>query len=131
VTQQIVFEIEQRGDVYIIRIGGRLATGANIDLLQTKAQTIKSLGCTKLIADICELDSIGSEGIAFFVDLYKSTTKDIAGRFVLASPSPRVLEVLTLTGLSTIIPFVNDLAAALTYCAREENKTHQAASSLG
>jgi hypothetical protein len=53
------------------------------------------------------------------VDLHTSTTKDAAGRFVVASPSARVLEVLTLTGLATVIPIAKDLAAALAYCAQE------------
>jgi anti-anti-sigma factor len=96
-----------------------------------KAQAIKSLGCDKLIADISELDSIGSDGIGFFVDLHTSTTKDAAGRFVLASPSARVPEVLTLTGLSTVIPIAKDLAAALAYCARQGDTARHSASSLG
>ncbi len=125
------FEIEQRGDVCVVRISGRLATGASADHLLTKAQAIKSLGCSKLIADISELDSIGSDGIGFFVDLHTSTMKNIAGCFVLASPSARVLEVLTLTGLSTIIPIAKDLAAAFAYCGRQGGKARHASSSLG
>jgi anti-anti-sigma factor len=97
-----------------------------------KAQEIKSLGCRKLIADISELDSIGSTGISFFVGLYTSTMKDIPGRFVLVGPSPRVLEVLTLTRLSTIIPMAEDLASGLAFCSRAEDKAKPAqAGSLG
>jgi len=116
----LFFEIEQRDDICILHIGGRLASGADADFLWMKAQEIKSLGCRKLIADICDLDSIGSAGIGFFVDLHTSTTKDTAGRFVLAGPSRHVLEVLALTGLSTIIPTAEDLPAGLAFCARED-----------
>jgi len=126
-----VFEMEQRGDICVVRISGRLATGADGDCLRTNAQAIKNSGCSKVVADICELDSIGSEGIGFFVDLHKSTAKDTAGRFVLASPSPRVLEVLSVTGLATVIPIVEDLAAGLAYCAQEKDKAQHAGSSLG
>jgi anti-anti-sigma factor len=129
VSRQMVFEIEQRGDVCVLRIRGRLATGADDDYLQMKAREIKSLGCRKLIADICELDSIGSAGLGFFADLHTSTAKNTTGRFVLAGPSPRVLEVLTLTRLSTIIPIVEDLTAGLAYCAGEEEKARHAESS--
>jgi anti-anti-sigma factor len=122
----MVFAIEQRNDICIVRISGRLATGADNDYLQMKALAIKSLGCRKLIADICELDSIGSAGLGFFMDLYTSTTKNATGRFVLAGPSPRVLEVLALTRLSTIIPIVEDLAAGLAYCTGEEEKARHA-----
>src|SRR5579863_1016576 len=106
----MVFETEQRGDVCVIRISGRLASGADADYLQVKAREIKTLGCRKLVADIRELGSIGSAGLGFFVDLYTSTTKNSTGRFVLAGPSPRVLEVLALTRLNTVIPIVADIA---------------------
>jgi anti-anti-sigma factor len=125
VTRPAVFEIEKENDVCIVRISGRVATGAGVDKLRTKAQEIKRMGCSKLIADIRELDSIGSAGIGFFVDLHTSMTKDIAGRFVLVGPSPRVLEVLALTGLSTVIHIVKDLEAGLAYCAREEGTQQQ------
>jgi anti-anti-sigma factor len=129
-SRHIVFEMEQQDDICVIRISGRLATGADDECLQMKAQEIKSLGCNKLIADIRELDSTGSSGISFFLDLYKSLTKDTAGRFVLASPSPRVLEVLALTGLSTVIPIVDDVAEGLAYCSLEDDKARHAGSSL-
>jgi len=121
----MLFETEQRGDIYIVRIGGRLATGADTEYLRTKTQEIKSLGCRKLVADIRELDSAGSEGIGFFVSLYTSMTKDPGGCFVLAGPSRRVLEVLTLTRLNTIIPLAADLAAGLAFCAREDGRASQ------
>jgi anti-anti-sigma factor len=117
VTRPLLVEIEQRDDICIVRISGRLATGADVEYLGMKIRAIKSLGCRKLVADIYELDSIGSAGIGFFVDLLAWATKDSAGRFVLAGPSRRVLEVLTLTGLSKIIPLTADLAAALALCA--------------
>jgi len=121
----MIFEIEQRDDICLLRISGRLASGADADYLQMKAREIKSLGYPKLIADISELDSIGSAGIGFFVDLHTSMTKEIAGRFVLVSPSPRVLEVLALTGLSTVMEIVKDLETGLAYCAREEGTQQQ------
>jgi anti-anti-sigma factor len=128
VTWGMFFETEQRDDICIVRISGRLASGADSDYLRIKAQEIKSLGCRKLIADICELVSVGSAGIGFFVDLHTSMTKN-GGRFVLAGPSPRVLEVLALTGLSTIIPMAADLPAALAFCAREGDNAKHAQSS--
>ncbi len=118
----MLFELENRDDICIIRISGRLATGADNDYLAMKAREIKSQACQKIVADICELDSIGSAVIGFFVDLLTSTAKNSAGCFVLAGPSPRVLEVLTLTGLSKIIPITTDLAAGLAFCARKNAK---------
>lgn len=117
-TRPIAFETEQRGDICILRICGRLAAGVDVDY-RRQADQVKSLGCRKLILDICEVDSIGSSGIGFFVDLYTSITKNPEGRFVLAGTSPRVMEVLTITRLSTILPVAKDVAAALAFCAGE------------
>lgn len=124
-TGRILFEEEIRGDVCIVHISGRLATGANFDF-SGKAREIKSLGCRKLIADIANVDSTGSAGMGFFVDLYTSIAKNPGGRFVLAAPSPRVREVLELTGLSRVIPIAPNLEEALAFCAREEGTAAQA-----
>ena len=112
VNRQCTFEIQTQGDACIVRIVGRLATGMADDSLESKAQTIKSLGWRKIVVDASKLDSIGSTGIGFFVDLYTSAAR--TGRhFVLVAPAPRVAEVLRLTGLSKIMPTASDLAHAL------------------
>ncbi len=119
---QMAFEVEQRDDICIVHISGRLATGVDNDLLTLRAREIKSLGYHKIVADIARLDAIGSSGISFFVDLYTSTSKHADGCFVLAGTSPRVLEVLALTGLTGILPMSLDLADGLAFCARKEEK---------
>ena len=129
VPRQGLVEIEQKDDVCIIHISGRLATGADVDYLGTIAQEIKGRGCLKIVADVRELDSVGSSGIGFFVGLHTSTLRN-GGSFVLVGPSPRVLEVLTLTRLSKIIAIAPDLAAGLAFCAREPEKARPSGSSL-
>src|SRR5579872_1970462 len=103
-TRPMLFEIEQRDDICILHISGRLASDPDANYLRLRAQEIKDLGCRKVVVDVRELDSIGSSGIGFFVELYASVMKDNAGRFVLAGPSPRVVEVLAIMRLSTVIP---------------------------
>jgi anti-anti-sigma factor len=122
VKRQMAFEIEQRDDICIVHISGRLAVGVDNDLLILRAREIKNLGCHKIVADIVKLTAIGSSGISFFVDLYTSTSKYDDGCFVLAGPSPRVLEVLALTGLTGIMPMALDLAGGLAFCTRKEGK---------
>jgi anti-anti-sigma factor len=126
VSRKLFLEIEQRDGICIVRISGRLATGADADYVANKAQAIRTMGCRRLIVDIQELDSVGSAGLGFFVDLHTHITKATDGLFVLAGPSPRVLEVLTLTGLSAVIPLAADLATGLALCKRERNKVERA-----
>jgi anti-anti-sigma factor len=128
--RQTNFKIEQRDDICILEISGRLASGADSENMEIQAREIKNLGCRKLIVDISKLDSIGSAGIGFFADLYTSATKN-GGRFVLIAPSPHVLEVLTLTGLSTVFAIVADLAAGLALCALDASKARPAGSYFG
>src|SRR6516225_10068215 len=103
-TQQLSFgPLERRGDVCIVPVSGRIASGTHDDLLREKVQEIKNLGCNRLVADIRELDSIGSAGISFFVELYTSITKRPGSRFVLSGASARVREVLEITRVDTIL----------------------------
>lgn len=118
-TQRVSFgQVEHRDDICILPISGRLASGLHDVQLRDKAQEIKGLDCRKLVADIRALDSIGSSGISFFVELYTSVTKRPNGCFVLAGPSERVREVLEMTRLTTILAIADDLDSALAYCAR-------------
>jgi anti-anti-sigma factor len=115
----MLIEIERDNDICILRITGRIATGQNDEYLWTKARQIKGMRCRDLLLDIHELHSVGSSGIGFFVDLYASVTRNAGSRMVLAGPSPRVFEVLAMTGLSTIIPMVHDLPAAMAFLEPE------------
>ena len=118
-THSVSFgQVEYRGDICILAISGRLASGLHDVQLRDKTQEIKSLDCRKLVVDIRALDSIGSSGISFFVELYTSVTKRPDGRFVLAGPSDRVREVLEITRLTTILTLADDLDSALAYCAQ-------------
>ena len=126
----MAFEIERRDDICIVHISGRISSGSDYEYLRVKGREIRSLNCSRLIVDIRNLDSIGSLGVGLFIELHVSTTKRPNGRFVLAGPSRRVLEVLNLTRLATIVAIVEDLPAALAYCASEPEKTRHASESI-
>jgi len=112
--------LERRGDICILPISGRLVSGLHDLQLRRKTQEVKDLDCRKLVADIRALESIGSSGISFFVELYTSVTKRPNGRFVLAGPSERVREVLEITRLTTILTLADDIDSALAWCAETD-----------
>ena len=117
-TQQVTFgQLQQRDDIWILSISGRMASGLHDVQLREKAEEIKGLDCRRLVADIRGLDSVGSSGISFFVELYTSVTKRPNGRFALAGASERVRDVLEMTRLTTILTLTDDLDSALDYCA--------------
>ena len=111
----MLVEVEQKQGICFVRFHGRLAAGAELEFLGAKVDEIKKCACSKLLADLRELSSIGSTGIGFLVNLYTSVTKAPGGRFVLVGASGRVREVLDLTRLSTILPLAEDLESGLKY----------------
>jgi anti-anti-sigma factor len=114
-SSRLVIEVEEDNDVCVLRLSGRVATGADDEYLRAKNREIKGSSCRNLLLDIRELHWIGSSGIAFFVDLYTSWTRKDGGRMVLAGPMPHVQEVLVLTRLSTIIPTAANLDDAIAF----------------
>jgi anti-anti-sigma factor len=109
----MLIELERQDDVCVLRLTGSLVTGIDPEYLKAKAAEIKSQNCTKLLADLRELLSIGSTGLGFLVGLYTSVTKSSGGRFVLVGANKRVGDVLVLTRLSSVIPMVADIASGL------------------
>jgi anti-anti-sigma factor len=116
-SQQMVINIEGDSDLCILRVSGRIASGANDDYLQSNLRQIKAMHCRNILVDIRELHSVGSSGLGFFVDLHIYVTRNGNGRLVLVGPSPHVQEVLTLTRLSTVIPTVADIPSGMAFLA--------------
>jgi anti-anti-sigma factor len=66
-----------------------------------------------MLADLHELDSIGSVGLGFIVQVFKSATKRPGGRFMLAGANSRVRRALEVTRLSEVIPMADDVTSGL------------------
>jgi anti-anti-sigma factor len=123
----MLIEVEHQNDVCFVRLKGRLVTGTDPVYLQAKTDEIKSRNCTRVLADVRELQSIGSTGVGFLVGIYTSVTKKSGGRFVVVGAGRRVLEVLELTRLNTVIPMVSDLVSGLAMLQGEAPATKRAA----
>lgn len=109
VPNPILIKIEVLGDVCLLHFTGHLHAGAHSDYLNTKMDEIKTVACTKFLANVEGVASLGSTGLNFIVDLYKTS----GGRLVLMKTQPHVREVLDITRLSTVIPLTADIESAL------------------
>ena len=109
----MVVDFEYSGEVCILRLHGRFATGQDSAYLRTRTEEVKKSGCFKVLADFTEVSYIDSTGIGFLIGIYTSVTKNPDGMFVLANPNHRVLEVLELCRLNTVIPIFPDFASAM------------------
>ncbi len=117
----MVIQIEQQGDVCVMRIEGPLVTGSDPEYLSAKADDLKRLNAIKVLVDLSQVPHVGSTGIGFIVGVFTSITVN-AGQFVLVGLQPRVHEVFQLTRLNTIIPSAPDLASGFAALRRESSR---------
>jgi anti-anti-sigma factor len=106
-------DFEYRGDICVLRLEGRFATGQDSLYLQTKAEELKTSGCVKVLVDFARVDYVDSTGIGFLIGIYTSVKKSPLGQFALANVNRRVRDVLELTRLAQVIQIYSNEAAAL------------------
>ena len=109
----MLVEIENLGDVCVLRLEGRFATGQDSLYLHNKAEELKNSGYAKILVDFARVDYVDSTGIGFLIGVYTSVKKNPQGQFALANANRRVREVLELTRLAQIIQIYPNEAAAL------------------
>jgi anti-anti-sigma factor len=107
-------ELLQRDGICILRFHGRLASAAQLEYLEDKLEEIRAHPAPRMLADLHELDSIGSTGLGFIVLAFKSATKRPGGRFILAGANSRVRRALEVTRLNEVIPMAEDVTSGLT-----------------
>jgi anti-anti-sigma factor len=108
----MLVEFEFRGDVCVLRLHGRFATGQDSAYLRGRTEEIKKSGSSKVLADFSQVDYIDSTGMGFLIGIYTSVIKNPNGRFVLCNLNRRVREVLELTRLANVMTiFANEDAA--------------------
>ena len=108
----MLVEFEYRGDICVLHLEGRFATGQDSLYLHTKAEELKGSGYLKVLVDFAGVDYVDSTGIGFLIGIYTSVKKSPQGQFALANANRRVREVLELTRLAQVIQiYPNDTAA--------------------
>ena len=109
----MVIEIEQHNGVCVLRCKGPFVSGANLEYMLAKIDQIRKLKCNRVLADFCEVTSIGSMGLTFIVAVCTSVVKDRDGRFVVAGALPFVRKALDLTRLSKVVSQAPDTTTGL------------------
>jgi anti-anti-sigma factor len=124
VPNPIVIKIEVFGDLCLLHFKGHLHADAHSDYLNAKMDEIKTLACTKFLANFEDVASLGSTGLSFIIGLYKTS----GGHLVLVKTQPRVREVLNITRLNTVIPLAADIESGLTtLCVRTQQPAQMGA----
>ena len=110
----MLVEFQVDGEICILRLTGRFATGQDTAYLREQSEELKRSGCTRVLVDFRDVAYIDSTGIGFLIGVYTSVIKSPGGAFGICSPNHKVREVLELCRLHTIFPIYPDEAAALT-----------------
>lgn len=119
----MLVEFEYQGDICVLRLHGRFATGQDSAYLRGKSDEVKSSGYSKVFADFSKVDYIDSTGIGFLIGIYTSVIKSVNGRFVLANLNRRVRDVLELTRLANVIPIYPSEQTAIEALREEQKQT--------
>jgi anti-anti-sigma factor len=109
----MLVEFEFRGEICVLRLHGRFATGQDSLYLHTKAEELKGSGHVKILVDFGSVDYVDSTGIGFLIGIYTSVLKSAQGQFALINANRRVRDVLELTRLAQVIQIYPNEAAAL------------------
>jgi anti-anti-sigma factor len=118
----MLVEFEHQGDICVLRLHGRFATGQDSNYLRARTEEIKCSGYSKVLADFSQVSYIDSTGIGFLIGIYTSVL-NAKGHFVLANLNRRVREVLELTRLTNVIPIYPDVEAAFDALGKDEKQT--------
>lgn len=85
----------------------------SLDMLKEKADaTLHNAGTKLIIFDLKDLEFINSKGIGFFVSVHTHLTKD-GRRLALVGAKEPVMDVISLVGLTSIIPYYDTIEEAM------------------
>jgi anti-anti-sigma factor len=96
----IDLQISRLENVTLVELEGRVDS-SNANLLGEALTNEIDNGHTNLVLDISSVDYMSSAGLRELVSAYKKV-KRVAGDLRLVQPSPRVQDILELSGLDTI-----------------------------
>lgn len=97
-------ELDQRGDVKILRLKGFLDAHTH-HLFKGKLEECLADGSVRVVVDFRELSYIGSSGIEVILARVQKV-RDVGGDIVLSAMSPRVYKVFDLLGLPSFFRVV-------------------------
>ena len=97
--------------VAVVTITGRLAMGAETERLDAAVKSLLQKDQKKFVLDITTLDYVDSSGIGMLVSCL-TNVKKAGGELKLAGASPRIRRIFAMTGVDTMMPMFDTLAAA-------------------
>jgi anti-sigma B factor antagonist len=103
---------EQRNDVTILKLSGRLVLGDESNELRSTIKRLVDAGEKKIVVDLGEVPYMDSAGLGTLVSAFASVS-NAGGTMKLANLSKKIHDILNITKLFTVFEVYDSVAAAL------------------
>jgi anti-sigma B factor antagonist len=97
--------------IAVVTIAGRLSVGAETERLDAAVKGLLQQDQKKFVLDITTLDYVDSSGLGMLVSCL-TNVKKAGGELKLAGANPRIRRIFAMTGVDTMMPMFDTLAAA-------------------
>jgi anti-sigma B factor antagonist len=98
-------------DIVVVSIGGRLALGRECQQVEWAVDKLIDESKKKVVFDLSELNYVDSTGLGIIV-MCRGKMETAGGELRVASPQPRILELMKITHLDQIMHFYPTVAEA-------------------
>jgi anti-sigma B factor antagonist len=99
-------------DIVLVHITGRISLGRDCEDVEWTVDELIRTNRKKVVFDLSELDYVDSMGVGILV-MCGGKMKAAGGELRLASPQPRIAELMRITKLDQIFAFYPTAAAAI------------------
>jgi anti-anti-sigma factor len=104
-------EMRELKHVSVVKVSGRVDSSTAPEL-EKSMQSLMDSDRNQIVLDLQDTEYMSSAGLRVLVAVHKATKKN-GGGLCLAQPSPRVSEVLDLSGLTPVFDVRADLVDAV------------------
>src|SRR4051794_670835 len=95
----------------VVTITGRLALGGETAKLEAAVNKLLAENVKSVVLDITGLDYVDSSGVGMLVSCL-TKVKKAGGDFKLAGANPRIKRIFAMTGVESMMPMFETVAAA-------------------
>jgi anti-sigma B factor antagonist len=99
------------GGTNLVTISGRLALGGETEKLDAAVSKLLAADQKRFVFDISTLDYVDSSGVGMLVACL-TKIKKAGGELKVAGANPRIRRILSMTGVETVLPMFESVAAA-------------------
>ena len=118
-TDPLAFSVSHSPGYTVVSVAGELHAGTEQQFRDVLASVLAH-GVVRVVVDLAEVEFMASAGIGVLMGVHR-VLADEGGSLVLASPHGEVAQVLSMSGVSKVIPVTASVADAVARLSRLRN----------